>query len=33
MAGLREASDQAAYVSGLRTRFKPKRNFIKLLGP
>ena len=32
MAGLREASVQAAYVAGLRLRFKPKRNFMKLLG-
>lgn len=33
MAGLREASEQAAYVAALRLRFKPKRNFMKLLGP
>jgi len=32
MAGLREASVQAAYVAQLKVRFKPKRNFMKLLG-
>jgi len=33
MAGLREPSEQSAYVAALRLRFKPKRNFMKLLGP
>lgn len=32
MAPLREASEQAAYVAELKVRFKPKRNFMKLLG-
>lgn len=32
MAGLREASAQIAYVADLKVRFKPKRNFMKLLG-
>lgn len=32
MAGLREASVQMAYVADLKVRFKPKRNFMKLLG-
>ena len=31
MAGLREPSEQAAYVAELRMRFKTKRNFMKLL--
>ncbi len=33
MAGLRETSEQPAYVAGLKTLFKAKRNFMKLLGP
>jgi len=32
MARLREASEHAAYTDGLKTKFKAKRNFIKLLG-
>ena len=31
MAGLREPSEQAAYVAELRMRLKTKRNFMKLL--
>jgi hypothetical protein len=32
MACLREASEQATYVGGLKMRFRAKRNFMKLLG-
>jgi tetratricopeptide (TPR) repeat protein len=32
MGALRGASEQAAYVAGLKARFKAKRNFMKLLG-
>jgi len=32
MASLQGASEQAAYVAGLRQRFERKRNFMKLLG-
>ena len=31
-ARLQSPAAQAAFVAGLRTRFKAKRNFIKLLG-
>lgn len=33
MGGLRGATEQANYVAALKTRFKAKRNFMKLLGP
>lgn len=32
MAGLRAAAEQAAYVEGLKTRFRRRRNFVRLLG-
>jgi hypothetical protein len=32
MGRLRGASAQAAYVADLKTRFRRKRNFMKLLG-
>jgi len=32
MGGLRSATEQASYVAALKTRFKLKRNFMKLLG-
>ncbi len=32
MDSLRETSEQAAYVAGLKLRFKAKRNFMKMLG-
>ena len=32
MAGLRDADEQAAYISDLKARFRRKRNFMKLLG-
>jgi hypothetical protein len=31
MGVLRDASEQSAYVAGLRERLRRKRNFIKLL--
>jgi hypothetical protein len=32
MAGLRGATEQSAYVAGLKERYHRKRNFMKLLG-